>query len=218
MILSPSILNCDYSNLTGELQKAYESGAEFIHLDVMDGVFVPSKGLIQEEMVARVNGQFPLVNDVHLMVVHPLKRVKAFAEAGANIITFHVEAYHRPSMIKKTIELIHSCGCRAGISLKPGTRVEALVPYLPLVDLVLVMSVEPGAGGQSFMEEALPRISFLANRKKEHGYHYLIEVDGGIVYETGKKCAEAGVEVIVSGSYLYHSDDFKGRAEGLIAL
>ena len=200
--ISPSILSSDFADLKNDIATISES-VEYLHIDVMDGIFVNniSFGI---PVIKSLRPHFKNIFDTHLMIINPLKYVEAFAKAGADIITFHVEAHSNP---KEVIEKIHSLGLKAGISLNPDTKIETLDEYLPMVELVLVMSVMPGFGGQVFNPVALDKIRYLDIRRKENGYRYEIEVDGGINDQTGRLCKEAGVDVLVSGSYIFNASD-----------
>ena len=156
-----------------------------------------------------------MVNDVHIMVADPMKVAPEFIEAGADIVTFHFEALECPVCCKKLIDKIHSLGCKAGISIKPKTNVKVLKELVKYVDLVLIMSVEPGKGGQAFIPSALGKIKKLRKWIDKENLNCLIEVDGGINGETGQKCRKAGVDILVAGSYLYGHDDIKERVESL---
>lgn len=199
VLVSPSILSCNFANLESECKMLEQSGADWIHCDVMDGVFVPNItfGMPVVGSLRRCVG-LPL--DVHLMIDHPEKYVTQFAEAGADIITFHIEATDK---VSDTIRLIHSCGKKAGLSVKPNTPIGALTPYRGLFDMVLVMSVEPGFGGQQFIPSALDKI----RRAKTLFPNVPIEVDGGINAETAKQVREAGVDIIVAGSAIFSAPD-----------
>ena len=192
--ISPSLLAADFTRLDRELDRV--SSADAIHLDVMDGVFVPniSFGVPVLQAVRKVTKLF---FDVHLMIVRPLDYVEAFVKAGADCITFHLESESDPGEV---IRKIHSFGRQAGLSIRPGTPAQALLPYLPDLDMVLVMSVEPGFGGQKFMESALPKLEFLRRAAPE----LTLNVDGGI---TGRRCVEAGANMLVAGSYVFGAED-----------
>ncbi len=212
--IAPSILSADFNNLQEEILKVQDAGAEFLHFDVMDGHFVPniSFGIPVLKNIAHSQ---KMVNDVHIMISNPKKYAEEFIKSGAEYLTFHYEAVKSDKDVYEVIDLIHSFGGKAGLSIKPKTSVEVLEKFLPKLDLVLVMSVEPGFGGQSFIPSALDKIAYLRKIIDECKYHCLIEVDGGINAETGKLCKEAGVDVLVAGSYLFGHDDLKERMESL---
>lgn len=205
--VSVSVLGADLTDMRKFLSSLDESGTDMLHFDVMDGVFVPnlSYGMPVLKDMDRCTDLFM---DVHLMINDPAKYVKNFAESGADLITFHAES---KSDISETIKLIKSLGIKAGISIKPATPVSNIEKYLSDIDLVLVMTVEPGFGGQSFMEDMIPKIKELDKYRKENNLTYKIEVDGGINNVTGKKCADAGADVLVSGSYVLKSENMKEK-------
>ena len=212
--IAPSLLSADKEHLKDEIKKVEALGCEYIHWDIMDGVFVPNKSFpvsaVKEN--AKVH---KMVNDVHIMVADPMKVAPEFIEAGADIVTFHYEALDCPVCCGKLIKKIHELGCKAGISIKPKTNVKVLKELVKQVDLVLVMSVEPGKGGQAFIPSALGKIKKLRKWIDKENLNCLIEVDGGINAETGAKCRKAGVDILVAGSYLYGHDDIKERIESL---
>lgn len=208
--ISPSILSCDFANMKEDI-KTITNFVEYLHIDVMDGVFVNNIS-IGIPVVKALRPHFDVAFDTHLMIVNPERYIKQFAEAGSDIITFHLEA---TSDSHHVIDLIHSYNVKAGISIKPKTNVEELIPYLDKVELILIMSVEPGFGGQKFDPSALEKISWLKNMKEEKGYTYEIEVDGGINGDTGKLCKDSGVDVLVSGSYIFNKDN---REEAINSL
>ena len=199
MKVAPSILSANFNNLLDEIKSC--KGAEYVHIDVMDGHFVPNI-TIGACVIKNLKGNIDKIMDTHLMISDPYKYAPDFAKAGSDIITFH---YESDSNIVDTIKLIKSLGVSVGLSIKPKTDVKVLKPYLKDLDLVLVMSVEPGFGGQSFMVSALPKLETLAKWKRDYGYHYLIEVDGGINEETAKLVAKKGCEVVVAGTYVFKS-------------
>lgn len=214
VLIAPSILSADFSKLGDEIRLVENLGADYLHFDVMDGHFVPniSFGVPVLESISRIHD---MVNDVHIMISEPKEYIKKFAAAGADIITFHYEACADDEEVREVIDLIHSYGVKAGLSIKPKTPVEVLDPFLKDLDLVLIMSVEPGFGGQSFIPDALTKISYLRYLIDSQDYDCLIEVDGGINEKTGHMCAEAGVDILVAGSYLFGKADIKERMESL---
>ena len=205
MIIAPSVLSLDYSRMKEQVDELNASKAEWIHFDVMDGHFVPSL-TFGPEILKGFCGMSSLIKDVHLMARDPFYFTDVFARAGADIITFHLEAVEDPEDVKKLASHIRELGLKAGISIKPKTAAEALRPFLHDFDLFLVMSVEPGFGGQKFMPEAADKISAIRKMLEEEGLQALIEVDGGINAETGKICADAGADALVAGSYVFKND------------
>ena len=214
MIIAPSILSADFNKLKEEIALVEQAGAEFLHFDVMDGHFVPniSFGIPVLKSIAHSHH---MVNDVHIMIAEPKKYAPEFIKSGAQYLTFHYEACKDDKEVQEVIDLIHQLGGKAGLSIKPNTDAKVCDKFLKDLDLILVMSVEPGFGGQSFISSALDKIAYLRNAADQNGYKYLIEVDGGINQETGKLCKEAGVDVLVAGSYLFGHKDIKERIEGL---
>lgn len=208
-ILAPSMLSADFKILGEQLKQTEEAGAQYIHFDVMDGIFVPSISFGMP-VLSSVKGATGQVLDVHLMVTEPVRYVKEFASCGADIITVHLEACED---LAATVDAIHACGVRAGISIKPGTPVEELIPYLDQADMFLIMSVEPGFGGQAFIPESLERIRQLRELLDERGLKKDLEVDGGIYHSNVAEVLEAGANVIVSGSGVYKGDIRKNVAE-----
>ena len=204
--VAPSILAANFNNLFDEV-KSVES-ADYLHIDVMDGHFVPNISL-GACVYKGLKNKVDLVFDVHLMIKDPRKYALDFIKAGADILTFHYEALETKEEIHELIDFIHSNNTKVGISIKPNTKVEVLDEFLDKIDLVLVMSVEPGFGGQSFIPTALDKISYLKNKKINENKKYEIEVDGGINKETSKLCVDAGVEVLVAGTYIYNNKDRK---------
>ncbi len=209
MICSPSFLSCDFKKLEEEILSINE--AKWLHFDVMDGKFVTNTTYNHETLkrLKKVSNQF---FDCHLMIVEPEKYYLDYINAGADLVTFHFEATDNP---KDLIKSIKSKGVKAGISIKPNTKVEVLNDLLPLLDLILVMSVEPGKGGQKFIPDSLNKISYLDKQRKDNSYNYLIEVDGGINFETGKLVKDVGNDVIVVGSFIFNRDHRNGLIKDL---
>ena len=202
-IVAPSILSADFGNLERDIKMIDRSEAKWVHIDVMDGVFVPNISF-GFPVVKSVRKSTSKLLDVHLMIVEPEKYVKRFVEAGADYVTFHHEACANP---RATIAEIRSVGAKAGVSIKPATPVEAIFDYLGEVDMVLVMSVEPGFGGQSFMPHSLDKVRALRKEITEKGYNCLIEIDGGISTKNAREVFDAGVDVVVAGSSVFGSEN-----------
>ena len=204
-ILSPSILAADPMNMQKDLENAAQAGAKWLHIDVMDGSFVPNLSFGYSTVKA-VNGISDLVLDVHLMIEKPIRYVEHFCKAGSDILTIHVEA-DTPENTKAALEQIRAMGVKPGIVLKPKTPAEALAPYLSMVDLVLVMTVEPGFGGQKFMADMMPKVKQLRAMLDEVNPSCRLEVDGGVDLVTGQVCKENGADVLVAGSAFFGSKD-----------
>lgn len=206
LILVPSILSADFTKLGAQLEILEKSGLRFIHFDVMDGHFVNniSFGI---PVLKSINIKYKLQNDVHLMISSPEKYVEEFAKNGADIITFHYEALSSKDECLKLIRKIKELGCKCGLSIKPKTMVSEIEDLLPFVDLVLVMSVEPGFGGQSFIESSISKVEELNNLRNKLNLNFLIEIDGGIDMNKIKILAPKGVDMFVAGSYVFKNLD-----------
>jgi len=201
--VAPSLLSADFSKLGEEVKRITAAGADWAHLDVMDGMFVPNI-TIGPGVISSVRRFTEMPFDVHLMIQRPIRYVKMFAEAGSDLLTIHVEA---EGDVRAALEEIRDLGVRPGITLNPGTPVEKLDPYLDLVELVLVMTVEAGFGGQSFREEGLSKIAHVREYADAHNPRLEISADGGIDRVTGKRCVEAGATVLAAGSSLFKLSD-----------
>lgn len=202
-IISPSILSADFNILGQQLQEIERSGAKYLHIDVMDGMFVPSISFGMP-VIASIRKNSNLFFDVHLMIVEPLRYIEAFAKAGADLITFHLEAAQ--GHVDETIDKIRSFGCKAGISIKPKTPVSELEPYMEKVDMILIMTVEPGFGGQKYIDASTEKIRRTRQLLEEKGLSLDIEVDGGIYADNVSVVKEAGANVIVAGSAVFIGD------------
>lgn len=200
VLIAPSILAADFSSLGDEVCSVEAAGADWLHIDVMDGHFVPNI-TIGPGVVKSLRKKTDIFFDVHLMISEPDRYIDDFVNAGSDMITFHVESIEQP---EKLISKIKKSGIKAGLSLKPGTPVEEVLPFLDIVDMVLVMTVEPGFGGQEFIVDMLEKISSLKEKFSGH-----LQVDGGINSETSRKVREAGADVLVAGSAIFGKDDYK---------
>ena len=210
-LVAPSLLACDFSRLAEEIRQVEAAGADWLHVDVMDGHFVPNLtiGPVIVEAIRR-SSRIPL--DVHLMLEHPEQYIKPFLDAGAHMLTVHVEAtgLRTEALLRKTLRDIRQGGGRAGLSLRPRTQAEALKPFLDELDLILVMTVEPGFGGQAFIPEAVPKV-----RQLRQWYRGDLAVDGGINADTGRLCREAGANVLVAGTYVFRAGSYADAVQSL---
>jgi ribulose-phosphate 3-epimerase len=211
IIISPSLLACDFSRLAEEIHRVEEGGADWLHVDVMDGHFVPNltMGPVIVEAIRKCT-KLPL--DIHLMVDHPEQCAQSFIDAGSEMLTLHIEAEGVATAAKlvKALRHIKAAGARAGLSVRPRTKAESLKPFLSQLDLVLVMTVEPGFGGQAFIPEVVPKVAQL-----RQWYAGDLSVDGGINAETGRLCRQAGANVFVAGTYVFRAASCKQAIESL---
>ena len=203
--VSPSILSADFVNLERDIRALTPAGADYVHIDVMDGNFVPNIS-IGIPVVAAIRGITDLTLDVHLMIDRPVRYVERFCKAGADILTIHIEADTEENTLE-ALKIIRACGVKAAISVKPKTPAEAVLPYLELCDLILVMTVEPGFGGQSFMADMMPKVTKIRSYINEKNPACELEVDGGVNVETAKICTAAGANVLVAGSAFFKAED-----------
>lgn len=202
VILAPSMLSADFKELGEEIKTTEKFGAEYLHYDVMDGMFVPSLSF-GPTILQSIRPASTLVHDVHLMIEEPIRYIEAFAKASADIITVHLEACEN---LDATIAKIRECGCKVGVSIKPATPVSTLEPYVDKIDMILIMSVEPGFGGQKFMPIALDKIAEAKALVDAKGLHVDIQVDGGIYTHNVEDVIKAGANIIVAGSAIFNGD------------
>ncbi|OUN66130.1 MULTISPECIES: ribulose-phosphate 3-epimerase [unclassified Butyricimonas] len=214
VIVSPSLLSADFLHLSKDIEMVNHSQADWFHLDIMDGVFVPniSYGL---PVVSQIKKMATKPLDVHLMIVQPERYVEAFHKAGADILTVHYEAC---THLHRTIQQIKAQGMKAGVSLNPHTPVSLLEDVIEDIDVVLLMSVNPGFGGQSFIEQTINKVDKLKKLIMESNSHTLIEIDGGVNFETGKRLVNAGADALVAGSFVFNSPDPEANIKGLKEL
>ncbi|MTB69117.1 ribulose-phosphate 3-epimerase [Streptococcus uberis] len=209
--IAPSILAADYANFASELKRIEETDAEYVHIDIMDGQFVPNISF-GADVVASMRKHSKLVFDCHLMVVDPERYVEAYAQAGADIMTIHTESTKH---IHGALQKIKAAGMKAGVVINPGTPVSALKPVLNLVDQVLIMTVNPGFGGQAFIPECLEKVEEVASLRETLGLTFDIEVDGGVDNKTIAACQKAGANIFVAGSYLFKVSDLVSQVQTL---
>ena len=212
--LAPSILSADFCTLGEVIRQIVAGGAVYVHIDVMDGIFV-SNISIGIPVVKSVRRYTQMFLDVHLMIDRPHRYVGAFCDAGADLVVFHVEA-DEPQDIFAAIEDVKAHGKKVGLAIKPKTPESVLIPYLPLLDLALVMTVEPGFGGQKFMTDMMPKVTQIREWIGQSGRDIDLQVDGGVNGQTAQVCIEAGANVLVAGSYLFSKDDYAAALRSLI--
>ncbi|MEG0777358.1 MAG: ribulose-phosphate 3-epimerase [Oscillospiraceae bacterium] len=211
--IAPSILSADFAELIKDISAVKDGGAEYLHIDVMDGCFVPNItiGIPVVKSLRRATDMFL---DVHLMINKPHRFVKNFCDAGADLVVLHIES-DEPQDIFAAIAEIKKCGKKVGLALKPKTPAETIIPYIALLDLILVMTVEPGFGGQSFMQDQLPKIAALRTMINESNPLCELEVDGGVDPKTSKLCKDAGANVLVAGSAIFNQADRKAAISAI---
>lgn len=208
MEIAPSILSVLNKDIRSICQQLEDINIKYLHLDVMDNKFVPNI-TFNSEFIKKIRPSSKLIFDTHLMIENPLTEIDKYLNAGSDIITFHLEATNSSDEVLTIIDKIKKQNKMVGISIKPNTDVEALVPYLDKLDLILIMSVEPGFGGQSFIEDVLDKVTYLKEQKNKNSFSYLIEIDGGINNTTIQKARVAGVDIAVVGTFFFKNDDLE---------
>ena len=213
-VIAPSVLACDFANLEREIKKVHGYGCEYLHLDIMDGVFVNNISF-GVPVISGIRKTCDIIFDAHLMISEPSRYIREFAEAGADIINFHAEACGSEQEILDTLGLIKKYGKKCALAIKPATPAQALEPFLDIIDMALVMSVEPGFGGQKFIESSLGKLRRLAELRRAGGYNFDIEVDGGVTLGNAAQIREAGADIIVAGSSIFGAADMGSAISGL---
>lgn len=210
--VAPSMLSADFAHLARDVKMLEDAGAAYLHIDVMDGMFVPNLSF-GAPVIKSIRGGSKMIFDTHLMIMEPLRYIDDFVKAGSDLITIHYEATDK---VEETLRYIRSKGVKAGLSIKPATEPEEIEELLPLCDLVLVMSVEPGFGGQKFMPDSLRKLRILKEMREKHGLGYLLEVDGGIGTQNAALVGEAGAQVLVAGSAVFGAEDPAGTIRAMM--